>query len=151
MIEIVRDHGGIIVDFFGDALLVFFDPLEGPVVPVTVKAVDCALAMQNEMDSFNTRNRQEGLPEFQMRIGVNSGEVVVGNIGSDTRAKYGIVGSPVNLTNRIQTVAKAGEVVISESAHRYAEGKIAAKRLTGVRLKGVREAVNLYVVKTSQN
>lgn len=150
MIQIVRDHVGIIVDFFGDALLVFFDPLDGPVEPVTLKAVECAVAMQNEMDSFNNQNRQEGLPELQMRIGVNSGEVVVGNIGSDARAKYGIVGSPVNLTHRIQTVAKAGEVVISESAHRYTEGKIAAERLSGIKLKGVKEPVNLYVVKTRQ-
>jgi class 3 adenylate cyclase len=151
MIEIVRDHGGIIVDFFGDALLVFFDPLDGPVEPVVLKAVECALAMQNEMDSFNTWNRQEGLPELQMRIGVNSGEVVVGNIGSESRAKYGIVGSPVNLTHRIQTVAEAGEVVISESAHRYAEGKFAAERLTDVKLKGVKERENLYVVKSHRN
>ena len=86
-----------------------------------------------------------------MRIGVNSGEVVVGNIGSETRAKYGVVGSPVNLTHRIQTVAKAGEVVISESAHRYAEEKIAVERLTGIKLKGVKEPVKLYVVKTGQN
>jgi class 3 adenylate cyclase len=151
MIAIVHEHEGIIVDFFGDALLVFFDPLDGPVVPVIVKAVDCALAMQNDMDSFNTENKLEGLPELKMRIAVNSGEVVVGNIGSDTRAKYGIVGAPVNLTHRIQTVAKAGEVVISESAHRYAERKIVAERLTRVKLKGVKEPVNLYVVKNRQN
>ena len=151
MIAIVHEYGGIIVDFFGDALLVFFDPLDGPVVPVIVKAVDCALAMQNDMDSFNNENKLEGLPELKMRIAVNSGEVVVGNIGSDTRAKYGIVGAPVNLTNRIQTVAKAGEVVISESAYRHAKRKIVAERLTGVKLKGIREPMNLYVVKTRQN
>ena len=151
MIAIVHEHGGIIVDFFGDALLVFFDPLDGPVVPVIVKAVDCALAMQNDMDSFNMQSRQEGLPELQMRIGVNSGEVVVGNIGSDARAKYGIVGSPVNLTHRIQTVAKAGEVVISESAQRYAKDKILDEKLTGVKLKGIQEPMNLYVVKSRRN
>lgn len=118
---------------------------------LTLKAVECALAMQNDMDSFNTQSRQGGLPELHMRIGLNSGVVVVGNIGSDTWAKYGIVGSQVNLTHRVQTVAKGGEVVISESAHRYAEGQIAAERLTGVALKGVKEPVNLYVVKTRQN
>jgi class 3 adenylate cyclase len=151
MIAIVHEHGGIIVDFFGDALLVFFDPLDGPAVPVIVKAVDCALAMQNDMESFNMQSRQEGLPELQMRIGVNSGEVVVGNIGSDARAKYGIVGSPVNLTHRIQTVAKAGEVVISESAKRYAKDKILAEKLTCVKLKGIQEPMNLYVVKSRRN
>jgi adenylate cyclase len=102
------------------------------------------------MDTFNTENKLEGLPELKMRIAINSGEVVVGNIGSDTRAKYGIVGAPVNLTNRIQTTARAGEVVISESAYRHVGKKTAARKLSGIELKGVQEPVNVYVVKAGQ-
>ena len=151
MIDIVRDHRGIIVDFFGDALLVFFDPLDGPVVPAILNALNCALKMQRDMDSFNTESKLEGLPELQMRIAINSGEVVVGNIGSDTRAKYGIVGAPVNLTDRIQTTANAGEVVISESAYRHVGKKIVARKLSGIELKGVQEPVDVYVVKARQN
>jgi adenylate cyclase len=150
MIDIVREHGGIIVDFFGDALLVFFDPLDGPVVPAILNALDCALKMQRDMDSFNTESKQEGLPELQMRIAINSGEVVVGNIGSDTRAKYGIVGAPVNLTDRIQTTAEAGEVVLSESAYRHVGKKIVARKLSGIELKGVQEPADVYVVKARQ-
>ena len=151
MIDIVHEHGGIIVDFFGDALLVFFDPFDGPVVPAILNAVDCALKMQRDMDSFNSESKQEGLPELQMRIAINSGEVVVGNIGSDTRAKYGIVGAPVNLTERIQTTAKAGEVVISESAYRHVGKKIIARKLSGIELKGVQEPADVYVVKARQS
>ena len=147
MIDIVYRHKGIIVDFYGDALLVFFDPIDGPIAPAVLRAVECAIEMQNGMDSFNAQNISNGLPELQMRIAVNSGEVIVGNIGSDTRAKYGIVGAPVNLTDRIQNVANGGEVVISESAYRHGNGQILTERMMGVKLKGIHEPVNVYVVK----
>ena len=54
-----------------------------------------------------------------MGVGLNAGEVIVGNIGSETRAKYGIVGSAVNITQRIQSTAKGGDLVISESVYQY--------------------------------
>jgi class 3 adenylate cyclase len=72
--------------------------------------------------------------------------VVVGNIGSENRAKYGIIGSPVNLSHRIQGQAQAGEVVISEEVYRRAEEKPPALRTFQTHLKGVKEPVNLYVV-----
>ena len=112
MITIIQKHRGIIVDFLGDAMLAFFDPLDGAIAPAVRHAVGCALEMQQAMRTVNARTRENGLPSLQMGIGVNSGEVVVGNIGSESRAKYGIVGAPVNLTQRIQAVAKGGEVLI---------------------------------------
>ena len=99
--------------------LLFFDPLDGAIAPAVRHAVDCALEMQQAMRTVNARTRENGLPSLQMGIGVNSGEVVVGNIGSESRAKYGIVGAPVNLTQRIQAVAKGGEVLISHSAYAH--------------------------------
>ena len=95
---------------------------------------------------FNAEIRKEGLPEFHTGIGVNAGEVVVGNIGSLTRAKYGIVGSPVNITQRIQSMAKGGNVVISESVYHYLEEDLRIKQSFRVTLKGIPEKINLYVV-----
>ena len=146
MIDTIRKHKGIIVDFFGDALLVFFDPMEGPISPSTYKAIQCALEMQGVIEIFNAENRAENLPELQMGIGVNVGEVVVGNIGSETRAKYGIVGSAVNITHRIQSSAGKGEVVISDSVYGIASDHLTIKKLFRVRLKGIQEPVSLYVV-----
>ena len=82
-----------------------------------------------------------------MGIGVNAGEVVVGNIGSESRAKYGIVGSPVNLTQRIQSMAEAGEVIISELVYRYMEAEVTVIRRFGIHLKGVQGETTLYAVK----
>ena len=146
IIETIQEHQGIIVDFFGDALLVFFDPLDGPVAPVINRSIRCALEMQRIMEVFNAENRSEDLPELKMGIGLNAGEVVVGNIGSETRAKYGIVGSAVNATQRIQSEAEGGEVVISESVYGAAQDQLVIKRAFEARLKGIKGSAKLYVV-----
>jgi adenylate cyclase len=146
MIEVITEYQGIIVDFFGDGVLVFFDPLDDPVEPTVYRAVQCALEMQNEMEAFNAEIMKENLPKLEMGIGLNAGEVVVGNIGSETRAKYGIVGSPVNITQRIQSTAKGGDVVISEAVYCYVYKDLMIKRSFSVQLKGVQDQIKLYVV-----
>jgi class 3 adenylate cyclase len=149
MIDVVQRHQGIVVDFFGDGMLVFFDPLDGPVAPAVKRAVDCALEMQRSMRALNAQIRENGLPSVQMGIGVNSGEVVVGNIGSESRAKYGIVGAPVNLTQRIQSMAKGGEVLLSHSAYRHAGKDLMISNSFEAQMKGIREVIKLYLVSPS--
>ena len=102
MAEVVLSHGGTIDEFIGDSILGFFG------APVSreddaQRAVSCALAMQKGMERVNRRNRDEGLPAVEMGIAVHTGDVVVGNIGSVKRAKYGAVGSHVNLTARSES------------------------------------------------
>ena len=145
LIEVIHRHQGIIVDFFGDSVLVFFDPLEGPVKPVIRRSIECAFEMQGIMAKFNEMIDKSGFPQLEMGIGVNSGEVIVGNIGSETRAKYGIVGSPVNMTQRIQSAAKGGEVIISGSVYEHLSQELVIKRTFSIPLKGVKEEVKLYV------
>jgi len=146
MIEVIQKHRGIIVDFFGDSILAFFDPLENPVEPATRQAVRCGLDMQESMKRFNVEMEAEGLSEFQMGIGINVGDAVVGNIGSEVRAKYGIVGSAVNITNRIQAESKGGQILVSESVYRYLKQDLRVKSPFEVLLKGVKERVTLFEV-----
>ena len=146
MVESVHRHKGIIVDFFGDGILVFFDPLGGPLIPSLRTAVKCAMDMQSAMKEFNREMRTEGLPEFQMGIGGNAGEVVVGNIGTEYRAKYGIVGAAVNIVQRIQSLAAGGEVVISESVLSPLSGEIRVRKSFASQLRGVHEEMKLFVV-----
>jgi len=146
LIQVIQEHQGIIVDFFGDAVLVFFDPFDEPVKPMTKKAVGCAFKMQGSMKEFNREMLSENLPSLEMGIGINAGVVVVGNIGSETRAKYGIVGSPVNLTQRIQSTAEEGEVVISDSVYKHVPDDVRVKRKFRIKLKGVQEESTLYGV-----
>ncbi len=146
MIEVIQKHRGIIVDFFGDSILAFFDPLENPVEPATRQAVCCGLDMQESMKRFNVEMEAEGLPEFQMGIGINVGDAVVGNIGSEVRAKYGIVGSSVNITNRIQAESKGGQILVSESVYRCLRPELGVKSSFEVLLKGVKERVTLFEI-----
>lgn len=146
MIEIIQKHRGIIVDFLGDAMLAFFDPLDRPLAPVVRQALKCALEMQQAMKEVNAPQGGATFPPLSMGIGVHAGEVVVGNIGSETRAKYGIIGAAVNLAHRIQVQAGGGEVVISEAAYRVVQPGLVVKRELHPRLKGIQEPMTLYAV-----
>ena len=146
MVEVLQRHHGIIVDFLGDAILAFFDPLDGPLTPVGREALQCALQMQQAMLGVNIAGIGQQLPPLRMGIGLHAGEVVVGNIGSETRAKYGIVGAAVNLAHRLQAQARGGEVVISEAVYHLVQPEVTITREFEARLKGIQEPVTLYVV-----
>jgi len=147
MLAVVQEHRGIIVDLYGDGVLVFFDPHDGPTSAAAARAVQCSLAMQGIMERFNRESKEKGLPELKTGIGIHVGQVVVGNIGSSSRAKYGIVGLAVNVAQRIQAEAKGGQVVISEPVYAALEGGIGVVRSFSSRLKGVREKALLYLLK----
>ncbi|MCA9706621.1 MAG: response regulator [Myxococcales bacterium] len=117
MIDIVMDQGGTIDELIGDAMLVIFGaPLRQP--DHADRAVECAIAMQRAMESVNRTNAADGLPQLEMGIAVNTGEAVVGNIGSRKRSKYGVVGSHVNLTARIESLTVGQQVLISDDTRR---------------------------------
>jgi adenylate cyclase len=147
MIEVIQQHRGIIVDFLGDAILAFFDPLHRPLKPMAEQAVQCAWQMQEAMAAENAANPDA--PCLAMGIGVHAGKVVVGNIGSESRAKYGIIGAEVNLTHRIQGQARKGEVVISAAVFQEVGGMVTVTRTFAAELKGIAQPVTLYVVEKS--
>ena len=113
MTDVILKYQGTIDEFIGDAILVIFG---APILREddAARAVACALEMQLAMKVVNERNRQDGLPEVVMGIGLNTGEIVVGNIGSHKRTKYGVVGSNVNLTSRIESYTVGGQTLVSQ-------------------------------------
>jgi len=148
MIAIIERYKGIIVDFYGDSILVFFNGVERDVPLRAVDALHCALEMQQEMKNFVRENVEMGLPEFTMGIGIHTGEVIVGNIGTETRAKYGIVGANVNLTDRIQYAATGGKVIISEETYNSICCRLSVSGEYVVCLKGVEEDKKLYEIES---
>jgi len=90
--------------------------------------------------------QREKLPVLGMGIGINAGQVIVGNIGSDTRAKYGVVGSAVNITSRIQAKAEKQEIIVSESVYHYTKDQIQIKKTFSAELKGVEEPMTLRII-----
>ena len=89
----------------------------------------------------------QNLPELAMGIGINSGQVIIGNIGSDARKKYGIVGSAVNITSRIQSKAEGNEVILSQTAFDHVKNKIRIVKSFKADLKGVDSPMDLHVIK----
>jgi adenylate cyclase len=146
MIEVIQTYKGIIVDFYGDSVLVFFGSPNEDTVRRALDAVRCALAIQERLEAVSKRNMNEGLPELSMGIGIHTGEVVVGNIGSETRAKYGIVGSAVNETDRIQSLASGRSVMISDKTYQLVGGRIRVGSACQACLKGFDGVRDLYEV-----
>jgi|GEM_PF-5804552 len=145
MTDVVERHGGAIDEFIGDAILVLFG---APVAQAdhAARAVACAVEMQGAMAEVNRRLAARGLPAMEMTAAVNTGEVIVGVIGSEKRAKYGVVGSPVNLTSRIQTLAAPGEVLVSEATREAAGGTVEIAATRQALLKGFVAPIDIHVV-----
>lgn len=145
MVPIINQYQGTVDEIIGDAIFVLFG------VPVwqennAQRAVACAVAMQLAMDVVNEQNRQEDLPEVEMGIGVHTGPVVVGNVGSPERMKYGVVGSHVNLTSRIQSYTTGGQILVSDTARREVGPNLKIGRQMQVNARGVEYPVTLYEV-----
>jgi class 3 adenylate cyclase len=143
MTEVIIRYGGTIDEFIGDAILALFGApraLQGH----AENAVACALEMQHAMAGVNARNVAAGLPEITTGIGINTGEVIVGNIGSETRAKYGVVGHNVNLAARLESLARGGEIVISDRTLESCNGLVEVRNSTAVELKGIDEKINIH-------
>jgi class 3 adenylate cyclase len=117
MFDVAQEYGGTIDEISGDSLLLLFGAHQD-LPERSQKAVACAIAMQNAMAEVNEANRTKDLPELEMGIGINEAEVIVGNVGSSKRSKYGVVGSGVNMTHRIQSYATGGQILISESVRK---------------------------------
>jgi len=145
MSKVIMEYDGIIDEFIGDAILTVFGvPEEHDDDPL--RAVACALAMQNALVELNNELIHEGYPPLEMGIGVNTGSVIVGNIGSEIRAKYGIVGAPVNMASRIESNTVGGQVLIGESTYRLVKESVTADSPHTVMMKGLKRPLVIYPV-----
>lgn len=145
MIEILTDAHAVIDEIVGDGILAFFGAPE-PMPDHPVRAVACALAMQAAMAEVNALNHADGLPHLEMGIAVNTGEVVVGNIGSERRTKYSVVGAHVNIASRIESYAVGGQVLIGPATFQRVRDLINLGETLEVKMKGVPGQTALYEV-----
>lgn len=143
MFDIAQRYQGTINEISGDALLILFGAPQ-QIKDRSQKAVACAIAMQNAMAEVNAANRVKGLPDLEMGIGINEAEVIVGNVGSSKRSKYGVVGAGVNLTSRIQSYATGGQVLISESVHKEVGDMLRIDDRMEMKPKGSEVSIVLY-------
>ena len=143
MADLIVAHQGTIDEFIGDAILAIFGaPERRP--DDAARACACAIAMQVAMKEVNAFNVREGLAEVEMGIAVNTGQVIVGNIGSQTRAKYGVVGSHVNLAGRMEGFTVGGQVLVSASTLDKAGAALEVGQKVTFQAKGFKEPVDVY-------
>jgi adenylate cyclase len=145
MANVITKYQGTIDEFLGDGILVVFG---APIVRKddAARAVACAIEMQLAMASVNEQMQEWELPKLEMGIGINTGIVVVGNIGSEKRAKYGLVGSQVNLAYRIESCTLGGQILISETTLKAAGSFVRINGQKEVQLKGVKQPITIYDV-----
>jgi class 3 adenylate cyclase len=145
MVDVIGRYQGTVSEFMGDGILAFFGaPLCADDDPE--RAVACAIEMQNALSVVNAEQSRMNLPELAMGIGINTGEVVVGNIGSERRASYGAVGTPINAAFRIESFTVGGQVLISPSTQDRIVADLKIRGTKEVEFKGLIKPVTLHDV-----
>jgi adenylate cyclase len=143
MTHIIFKYSGTINEIMGDGILLLFG---APIARVddADRAIACALEMQAAMEEVNTNNRAKGLPELEMGVGINTGSVIVGNVGSDMRVKYAVVGSNVNLAARVESFTVGGQILVTQSTLDALTGKARVAGEFAVPFKGFKEPVTIH-------
>ena len=147
MVDVIFAHRGTLDKFIGDAIMaVFGSPI--PQADHARHAVETALGMQQQLTHFNQQQQRQGLPTLQIGIGINSDDVITGNIGSSKRMEFTAIGDGVNLTSRIESATKlyGCSIIISENTYARCKDTIWVRELDYVCVKGKRQPVLLYEV-----
>ncbi len=145
MTQIVFDEKGTLDKYIGDAVMAFWNaPLDQP--DHAVRACRAAVEMLRKLDELKAGWRAKGLPELEIGVGVNTGPMVVGNMGSDVRVDYTVLGDAVNLGSRLEGTNKEYEtrIIISETTWAQAKDAVVSRRLGAVRVKGKRQPVGIF-------
>jgi adenylate cyclase len=142
MVDLVFQHQGTLDKYVGDALMVVFG-VPVPLPDAATRAVKCAVAMQRRLEKMKTQGRT---PIQGVRIGINTGEAIVGNIGSDKRMDFTVIGDVVNVAARLQELCKEVEadILVSESTVREVTGKFQFTLQEPVVLRGRKEPTPIY-------
>jgi class 3 adenylate cyclase/predicted ATPase len=145
MVDAVRRYEGYVVQSTGDGIFALFGaPAAYEDHPQ--RALYAALQMQRELREYGQRRGAQGQPALEARIGVNTGEVVVRTVETGGKVEYTPIGHTVNLASRLQTVAPAGSIAVSEHTQKLVEGYFELRALGATQLKGVSDPVDVYEV-----
>lgn len=148
MVPIVFDHKGTVDKFVGDMIMALFGaPLDDP--EHAVHAVDTAVAMLARLDELNARWEREGKPRLGIGVGINSGDMIAGNIGSESIMSYTVIGDAVNLAARLESLNKdyGARIIISAATRSRLDRRYDMRALGNVTVKGKSEPVEIFEVR----
>ena len=145
MYEEIERYNGTLIEFMGDGMLVIFG------APVTTRthasnAVAAALGMQKRMREVNKWNAERGYEPLEMGIGINTDTMILGNIGSEKRTKYGVLGAAVNLVGRIESYTTGGQILIAPRTFDAIPQELQIEQTLHVIPKGMTKAISLSLV-----
>ncbi len=150
MVDIIMARHGIVDKYIGDAIMAFFG------APVrhkddALQSVLAGIEMSEALGQFNAQQRELGKPEFRIGVGINYGVVTVGNIGTEKKMDYTIIGDMVNLASRMEGLTKKYHqpLLISESLHQKVKDEVDCRLIDTVAVKGKTKGVRIYTVKKS--
>ena len=145
-VEAIFAYGGTLDKFIGDAVMAFY----GAPIPQedhADRAVLTGLMMQRLVGEWNAEREKQDLPPVRIRVGINSGPAVVGNVGTEKRVDYTVLGSAVNIASRLESgVAKPGQLVISQNTLDRIVGSFQTESLGEFALKGLQQKMPVYSV-----
>jgi len=147
-VDAIFAYGGTLDKFIGDAVMAFFG---APIAQEdhADRAVMAGLMMMDRVDEWNQQREREGLAPVRIRVGINSGPAVVGNVGTEKRVDYTVLGSSVNIASRLESgVAKPGQLVISQNTLDRVVGSFDTESLGEFALKGLQQKMPVYTVRT---
>src|SRR5437762_3759829 len=145
MTDIIFAHGGTLDKYLGDGMMALFG---APTVTPkdAANAMSAAVAMQRRMLSINDELHKEGFPEIGVGIGLHTGEVIVGYIGSERRSEYTAIGDSVNTASRLESNAKAGEILVSEVTAKAAQSRYQLVPRDPIAVKNREQPVPLFEI-----
>ena len=143
LVQAVYEYEGMVDKFVGDCIMAVFG------APVALeddadRALRATLSMRERLQGFNRRWIEKLGQPLDLHIGVNTGMVIAGNVGSDLRMSYTVIGDTVNTASRLEGAAKAGQVFVSRNTYRLTRGAFAFQELEPVQVKGKRDSLNVY-------
>ena len=147
MVEVILSYNGTLDKYIGDAIMAFYnDPVE--MEDHALRAVLTAIGMKNKLDKINEEWKKQGKPTLNIGIGVNTGEMIVGHMGSHRLVDYTVIGDNVNLASRIESLTKEYKVsiLISESTYNQVKEQVDAVYMDEVTVKGKKNSVKIYEV-----
>jgi adenylate cyclase len=149
-VDAIFAYGGTLDKFIGDAVMAFF----GAPIPQddhADRAILAGLMMQERVAEWNAERERQGLPVVRIRVGINSGPAVVGNVGTEKRVDYTVLGSSVNIASRLESgVAKPGQLVISQNTLDRVVGSFHTESLGEFALKGLQQKMPVFAVTTNE-
>ena len=156
MADQVQSHHGVVNKFIGDSVMAVFGvPIphqqQAEIATDARRAVDCALAMRSALKGLNQSFEREGLPQIQMRVGIFTGEVMVGSLGGKSRLEYGVIGDSVNIASRLESCEKDRQcddcrILIAQETLEYLQDLYQVESWGAMFLKGKHQAVEVYRV-----